>query len=258
MADFVEVLAKTARENINNGYYDISEAYEGAHLSLKSWIASSKIPAILAEIKPASPLKGQLQTEPDFVKIARDYARGGAVGISVLTEPVHFKGSLTALTDVRRAVKLPLLMKDIVIDPVQIDAAKKSGADAVLFIKTLFDRKLTKLGLAEMIREAQSRDLEVLLEVHDENEYSDALSTDADMIGINNRDLRTLELDLTTTKRLLAKFPKQRKIVISESGIETVKDIQFLKECGADAFLVGTTLMLAAEPYHKLRQLIGD
>ncbi len=121
---------------------------------------------------------------------------GGATGISVLTEPKHFGGSLGYLAKVREAVRLPILMKDIIVDPIQIEAASRIGANVVLLIEAIFERGYCELCLDEMITQAHSRRLEVLLETHSEDEYQHAIETDADLVGINNRDLRTLKVDL--------------------------------------------------------------
>ena len=138
-------------------------------------------------------------------KIARAYERGGVSGISVLTEPRHFEGDIRYLPLVKKSVKVPVLMKDIIIDPVQIDAGAEMGADAVLFIAAIFMNRLAKVSLEEMFSRARSRGLEVLFEAHTENEFMFALESEADVVGINNRNLDTLEVSLETSKSLLAR-----------------------------------------------------
>ena len=182
--------------------------------------------------------------------------RGGAVGLSVLTEPKHFNGYLTALTQTRNAVEMPILMKDIIVSPKQLDRAAKMGANAVLLIQGLFDRGYVELGVDDMITYAFDLGLEVLLETHSEAEYQSALDSGADLIGINNRNLATLKIDLNTTKTILQKRGKDGKTVISESGIKTVADLQFLRSCGADAFLIGSSIMLTENVESKVKEFV--
>jgi indole-3-glycerol phosphate synthase len=188
-------------------------------------------------------------------KIAEAMARGGAVGISVLTEPKHFHGSLGNLCKVRGTVKLPVLMKDIVVSLLQLSAASRTGANAVLLIQALFDRGYCKQSADEMVADAHARNLEVLLETHNEDEFRRALSSDADLVGINNRDLGTLKVDLNVTQRILQKNPPEGKLVVSESGIHTPADVRFLRGCGAHAFLVGSAVMLSSNVEEKVREL---
>jgi indole-3-glycerol phosphate synthase len=147
-------------------------------------------------------------------------------------------------------------MKDIIISPVQLEAAATVGADAVLLIKALFDRGYCKPGVDEMVVEAHSRGLEVLLEAHSEDEFHRALGSDADMVGINNRDLGTLKVDLNVTKKILEKNPGEGKIVVSESGITKADNVRFLRACGADAFLVGSAIMRADDVEAKVREFV--
>jgi indole-3-glycerol phosphate synthase len=188
-------------------------------------------------------------------QIALSMERSGAVGISVLTEPKHFMGSLSSLTKVHTAVRLPILMKDIVLSIEQLDAATALGANAVLLIQGIYDRGYGEREIVEMIKEAHSRGLEVLLEVHDENEFHRAVTSDADLIGINNRNLATLQVDLNTTKKILERAPMSGMLVVSESGIKTADDIRFLNGCGANAFLVGSAVMSADDVESKVRDL---
>jgi indole-3-glycerol phosphate synthase len=199
---------------------------------------------------------GTIRKNVDVKNIAVAMEKAGAVGISVLTEPKHFGGSLAFLTEVRRAVKLPLLMKDIIISPIQLEAASNAGANAVLLIEALFERGYCECGVHDMIAWAHSMNLEVLLEIHSEEEFSSALNTSANLIGINNRDLRTLKVDLGTTKRILRKIDPQGKVIVSESGIKTPVNIRFLQDCGVNAFLIGSSIMLARNVEEKVKEFV--
>lgn len=268
-ASFVFTLARSAAQNIAEGYYrdlDRTQAVGLRRVSLKESIARSRLTPIIAEIKFTSPAEGKLRRPGDVAKIARAYERGGVAGVSVLTEPKHFDGDIRYLPLVKRAVGVPVLMKDIIIDPVQIDAGADMGADAVLFIAAIFKNRLAKASLEQMFSRAHGRGLEVLFEAHTEDEYKLALESEADVVGINNRDLDTLEVELETSKRLLAGSRERRarlkvmgrdKLVISESGITTGRDISELGELGADGFLVGSALMKSPDIEAKVRSLTG-
>ncbi len=181
---------------------------------------------------------------------------GGAVGISILTEPKHFGGSLFSLAKVRSKIKLPLLMKDIIISPVQLESASIASANSVLLIEALFMRGYCECDVHEMIEYAQSLNLEVLLEVHSEKEFSSALNTNADMIGINNRDLRSLKVDLRVTERILKENDPEGEIIVSESGIKTPDDLRFLHECGISAFLIGSAIMMSRDIKKKIKEFV--
>jgi len=224
---------------------------------LKKAILESNHLPLITEIKAASPSSGVIRKNFDPEKVARAMENGGAVGISVLTEPKHFKGSLIYLTKVRKAVNLPILMKDIVISPIQLETASKLGANAVLLIATLFERGYCECDVHEMIAQAQSKNLEVLLETHNEDEFRSAVNSNADLIGINNRDLGTLKVDLGVTKRILEKNDAHGKIVLSESGVKTPTDLRFLHECGAHAFLIGLTIMAADNIEERVKEFVA-
>jgi indole-3-glycerol phosphate synthase len=267
--NFIFTLARSAAQNIAEGYYrGLGREVTGlpARRSLSESIVRSKLVPLLAEIKFASPAEGKLRPAGDVRGIARAYERGGVSGISVLTEPKHFEGDIRYLPLVKKSVKVPVLMKDIVIDPVQIDAGADMGADAVLFIAAIFMNKLATASLQEMFSLARSRGLEVLFEAHTEDEYLFALESDADVVGINNRNLDNLEVSLETSKRLLAKGARQRerlrtvgkdKPVISESGIRTRREMDELMALGADGFLIGSAFMKSSDIEAKVRSLTG-
>jgi indole-3-glycerol phosphate synthase len=256
MADFLDALARDAKETINEGYYEVSTQIPTPPISLKKAIIESKRIPIITEIKAASPSLGTIRKKftPEEVAVAME--KGGAVGISVLTEPKQFRGSLISLIKVRKAVKLPILMKDIIVSPTQLETASKIGANAVLLIEALFERKYCEYDVDEMIAQAQSRNLEVLLETHNESEFQSAVNSNADLIGINNRDLRTLKVDLEVTKKILEKNDVHGKIVVSESGVKTPADLRFLHKCGAHAFLIGSTIMMADNIEKKVKEFV--
>jgi indole-3-glycerol phosphate synthase len=256
MADFLDVLARDAKETINKGYYKFLTQTTTAHISLKKAIFESKTVPVIAEIKAVSPSAGTIRKYLEADRLAKAMEKGGAVGISVLTEPKHFQGSLNSLVEARQAVKLPILMKDIILSPVQLEVASKVGANAVLLIEALFERGYCECDTKEMIAEAHSKNLEVLLETHNEDEFRFAVDSDADLIGINNRDLGTLKVNLDVTRMILKNSDAKGKIVVSESGINTLANLRFLRECGAQAFLIGSAIMLSDNVEVKVKEFV--
>ena len=256
MSDYIDTLAMDAALTIDSGYYHATDSKKQPKVSLKKAIQDCKTNPVIAEIKAASPSLGTIRCIINPKEIAQAMQRVGAVGISVLTEPIHFNGSLSNLSDVRAAVKLPILMKDIVIVPEQIEVAAQLGANAVLLIQALFDKRYCEMTVDKMVAYAHSKGLEVLLETHTVGEFKKAVETDADLIGINNRSLATLKIDLSTTKEILEKHGKAGKTVISESGIKTKADLQFLRDCGADAFLIGSSIMLSDNVEDKVKEFV--
>ena len=206
---------------------------------------------IVAEIKRASPSKGLIRPDFEPVAIAREYAQNGAVALSVVTEERFFEGSLEYLSSIRQAVSLPLLRKDFVVDPYQIVEARSFGADAVLLIATV----LAVDQLKELQRHAQTLSLDVLVEVHTEGDLDRALESGARLVGINNRNLHTFEVDLSVSERLLRRIPRN-VLAVCESGIEGVEQLRRLETAGSHAFLIGETLMRAPKPGAKLAELL--
>jgi indole-3-glycerol phosphate synthase len=258
MNDFLDTLAANAKKTIESGYYkNLQAAATYPNISFKVAIQTCKGNAVITEIKAASPSLGTIRSTINPTEIAQAMQRGGAVGISVLTEPTYFNGSLQTLIQARAAVELPILMKDIIISKEQIDVAAKLGANAVLLIQGLFDKGHCEATEVEMIAYAHSKGLEVLLETHIEAEYVSALKTDADLIGVNNRNLDTLKTDLNTTQQILSAQGKQGRTVVSESGIKTSGHLQFLRGCGADVFLVGSSIMLTDDIEQKVKELVN-
>jgi indole-3-glycerol phosphate synthase len=206
--------------------------------------------ALIAECKQRSPSGGVLQTNYDPAGLARRYAAGGAAAISVLTEPEFFGGDFDHLQAVRAAVEVPVLCKDFLLEPVQLQAARAAGADAVLLIVALLDDE----ALMVLHRQARSLGMQALVEAHEEAELDRALRLGATLIGINNRDLTSMRSDKETTARLRARVPAER-LVISESGIDSAADIDELARLGVNAALVGESLLRAPDLEAKLREL---
>jgi indole-3-glycerol phosphate synthase len=208
--------------------------------------------ALIAEIKKASPSAGLIRAAFDAPALARSYRAGGATCLSVLTEEDHFQGSLGDLARVRAAVELPLLRKDFMLDPYQIPEARAAGADGILLILAA----LSDTAAAELERVAIDWRLDVLVEVHNEEELSRALRLETRLIGINNRDLKSLKTDLAVTERLVTQVPKDR-IVVSESGLATPADLARMARAGVRAFLIGEALMRQADVAAATRALLA-
>jgi indole-3-glycerol phosphate synthase len=208
---------------------------------------------IIAEIKRASPSKGLIREDFDPVAIARDYASHGASAISVLTEDRFFQGSLYDLERVRGAVDVPLLRKDFMMDSYQVIEAKSYGADAVLLIAAMLDPH----RLRELREQATALSLDSLVEVHSEEELDAAVKAGAQLLGINNRDLGTFEVNLSTTERLAPRVPAGMP-AICESGIDSLAQIRRVEKLGIHVFLIGESLMRASRPGKKLQTLLAD
>jgi len=247
-------LVSNSQAAISDGTYEIDANLDKSSKDLIQIIKTNPHPTLLTEIKFSSPSLGKIRTITNPASIAKQMIAGGSKALSVLTQPNLFHGSPEYFMRVRQAVDVPLLMKDIMIENIQIDAAEKIGADYILLIQSLFDQGFLK-EIDEFIEYAHKKELKILLEVHTKQEFVNALDTKADLIGINNRNLDTLEIDLKTTETVLAGYEKQR-MILSESGIETTEDIQYLKKCGADAFLIGSSIMKSDNIEEQVRKLV--
>jgi indole-3-glycerol phosphate synthase len=208
---------------------------------------------VIAECKRRSPSKGVLRAEYDPVAIAAGYAAAGAAAVSVLTEPTFFDGSLEHLSAVRDAVELPLLRKDFIVSRYQVLEARAAGADAVLLIVAA----LSSAELTALLTHAAGQGLEALVEVHDRDELRRALDAGADIVGVNNRNLRTLEVDVRASEELIARMPAT-VVAVSESGLKTADDVVRLRAMGYGAFLVGERFMTQADPGASLGALLRD
>lgn len=256
MPSFLAKLVNDANVRIHAGYYDVPQGIIHEPLSLKSAITSAQNNAIITEIKPTSPSLGKLRENLDPVDTALKMVNGGAIALSILTEPDNFDGSLTNLLKVRRQVTVPLLMKDIIINSRQIEAGIRVGADAVLLIHSALNGSEPS-SVSELTDFTHDRGAEVLLEVHDEEELGSALKSKADIIGINNRNLETLQTDLDTTIKLMsARQNRSGKCVISESGFSRAEDVQRLKPSTVNGFLIGSSIMTSKNLERKVREFV--
>ncbi|HEX4639084.1 MAG TPA: indole-3-glycerol phosphate synthase TrpC [Chthoniobacterales bacterium] len=204
--------------------------------------------AVIAEVKKASPSAGVISAEFNPSEIAKNYERAGANAISVLTDAQFFQGALQHLRDVRRAVSLPLLRKDFILDEIQIAESAANGADAVLLIVAALEQS----QLVDLSRAAESHQLAALVEVHTRDELRRAIAAGAKIVGINNRNLATFDVDLAVTEELCRDVPDEI-VFVSESGIKTARDVERVKACGADAVLVGEALMRGEISIEELR-----
>ena len=207
----------------------------------------------ICEIKKASPSKGIIAENFPYLQIAKEYEAAGAAAISILTEPFYFKGEDRYLEEIANTVSIPLLRKDFTVDEYMIYEAKLMGASAILLICSILDNET----LAEYLHIAHDIGLSVLVETHDENEVKAALKAGARIIGVNNRDLKTFNVDIRLSERLRPLVPEE-KIFVSESGIQTAEDIKKLREIKTDAVLIGETLMRSPDKVVELRRLRGE
>jgi indole-3-glycerol phosphate synthase len=213
---------------------------------------STETCAIIAEVKCASPSRGRLIADFDPVRIAGIYEQNNAAAISVLTDEIYFAGHNNYLTQIRQHSELPLLRKDFIVDPIQIYEARAIGADAVLLIVHVLGEKL-----GQFITVAEKLGMAALVEVHTQGELDLALAADADIIGINNRNLDTFVTDIETSRKLRAQIPKG-KIVVAESGIMARADIEYLMQANIHTFLIGEALITAPDIGKKLRVFKGE
>ncbi|WP_421378764.1 indole-3-glycerol phosphate synthase TrpC [Bacillus salacetis] len=246
MADILTRILERKREEVahlKKYGFEKANLSQGGSPTLFNALHSSKVLGVIAEIKRASPSRGDIVSAIEPEQQAKLYERGGAAAISVLTDTDFFKGSIEDLKTVRKETYLPLLCKDFFIDEIQIDRAKDAGANIILLIVAA----LPQDRLDELYQYASSRGLEVLVEIHDEEEADRAAALGACMIGINNRNLKTFEIDLANTERLASLVNDKDRVIISESGMRSREDALRAARAGADGILVGESLMRSGE-----------
>lgn len=258
---FLYRLADNSYRALDDGAYDLNTSDIKSHdiLDLRKRIISCPYVPIIGEIKYSSPSHGVLLDEkfsPSY--LAETMTESGAIAISVLTQPYEFHGSIYHISAIRHKINAPILMKDIVVSDVQINTARKIGADSILFIKSVFDNNFAEGDLENYLDYANRIGLKAVVEVHTEMEFAEALKLvegSNNILGINNRNLDTLEVDTSVTTEILKKQSKGKSVVISESGISDSKTIRELRKVGADGFLVGTSLVQSSDIGHKLGEL---
>jgi indole-3-glycerol phosphate synthase len=273
-------VANDALLAVKSGYYDLdkSSIYSRKNVletltkpkGLVKAIRASKRKAVICEIKFASPSAGPIRNQGQVRDIVKDMEKGGATALSVLTESMSFGGSITNLLEARETSNLPIIMKDVVISKEQIEAAKKFGASAVLFIEEVFSEGLSKdnISLKESVSFAKNSGLETIVETHTASGLNKILDTDTDVVGINNRDLKTFETSLDTTLSLLREFKsnheKNNRLIMSESGYESAADLKTIirrlnenLSPEPDAFLIGTSIMRSQNIQEKVAEFVG-
>ena len=251
----IKRLVDNSFKAIDEGAYETKHSFTHDAISVRKAVTSCPHAPLITEIKFSSPSQGKIRGKTSPAEIATTMVNAGAIGLSVLTQPYLFDGSIEYLAAIRKTVSVPLLMKDITVSTVQIDAGKKAGADCILLIKAVFDRDLAEDSMEKLAEYAAKKGLQVLVEVHTEQEFAEVLKAKHGLVGINNRNLENLKVDIANTERLLKKHGKSKSLIISESGISKPEDIQYLRGAGADAFLVGTSIMETGDVGAKVAEL---
>jgi indole-3-glycerol phosphate synthase len=254
----IKRLVHNSFKAIDEGAYETQHSFTHDTISVRKAVSSCAHAPLITEIKFSSPSQGKIRGRTSPAEIAMTMVNAGAVGLSVLTQPYLFDGSVEYLAAIRKAVSVPLLMKDITVSTVQIDAGKKAGADCILLIKTVFDKDLAEDSMEKLAEYAAKKGLQVLVEVHTEQEFAEVLKAKHGLVGVNNRNLDNLQVDIANTERLLNRHSKGKSLIISESGIAKPADIQYLRKVGADAFLVGTSIMETGDVGAKVAELYNS
>jgi indole-3-glycerol phosphate synthase len=259
---FLHKLVDNSYRALDSGAYNLTRFNTRSHdiLNLKKCILSCPYVPIVGEIKYASPSHRMLMKEEIMpTDIAEMMINSGAIAISVLTQPYEFRGSIEHISNIRGKIGAPILMKDVIVSDVQIKTARMIGADSILFIKSVFDQNLAESDIEKFLDYANRLELKAVIEAHTDIEFKDTLrlvgSKTDNIIGINNRDLDTLEVDTSITAEILNKHSKGENVVISESGISDAQTIRELRKAGADGFLVGTSILQSIDLASKLSEL---
>ncbi len=250
--DILDKFLENAKASIKEGYYDVDEVPGIERISLRKKLDERF--TVITEIKHASPSGDYGYREIDAEETAMGFLEGGADAISAVVEPKLFRGRLSNIPLAKKA-GLPVLFKDFVISQEQLDAARNVGADCVLLVVKALSR--LDIDIGRMIEKAHANGLEVLLESYDANEMRIAMESDADILGINNRNLQTLTVDIARTKEILDETGAGKKPIISESGIKNAEDVRFVRGLGVSGVLVGTAIWKADDLKGKVRELRG-
>jgi indole-3-glycerol phosphate synthase len=250
----LKTLVDNSFKSIDNGSYEVKGDFNfdnHSTIDLVKRLRNCKHVPLITELKFSSPSKGTILdiNSVSLETIVSEMENAHSSGISILTQPFLFNGSIDHILKIRKKTSLPILMKDIIVSEIQINTAKKIGADCILLIKTIFDKGMAEGSLEKLCEYAKKIGLQVIVETHFRDEFEETLKLNKkgnrlfDIVGINNRNLDTLKIDLDTTKQILQSCSKGNNLVLSESGIYSEEDIVYLKKFGADAFLIGTSLM---------------
>lgn len=253
MMTFLDTIVKDKREELKNFPPQIEIHKQRKTQSFKEKLDCNSNIQVIAEVKRASPSKGDMNLKMDPVDQAKKYAQGGADAISVLTDTSHFKGSMEDLESIRQHTDLPILNKDFIIDERQIFRAYNAGADIILLIVAILNLEQLK----RFYQIATDLGLDVIVEIHDINEMETALELNPTIIGINNRNLHHFTVDLNHTKRVLSKYNRDDIHFIAESGIHSLEDANQMKKAGASGLLIGEALVLADDPSQFVKELKG-
>lgn len=252
LSEIVEDVRRRVKKEKEANPLDVEKIDRSKGRSLRESIESNSAKvSVIAELKKASPSMGEIRSGLSPARLAKAMARGGAAGVSVLTEPEYFGGRPKFLKEAREAVRLPVLRKDFIVDKYQLHQSAQLGADAVLLISEVLGKEIT-----EFVDIARDLGMEPFVEVRNEDQAELARFSEANLIGINNRDLETLEVDISRTEQLLEYLPDD-SVSVSESGIKTRNDVERILEAGADAVLVGTAIMESEDVEDKVRSLVS-
>lgn len=252
LSEIVEDVRRRVKKEKEANPLDVEKIDRSKGRSLRESIESNSAKvSVIAELKKASPSMGEIRSGLSPARLAKAMARGGAAGVSVLTEPEYFGGRPKFLKEAREAVRLPVLRKDFIVDKYQLHQSAQLGADAVLLISEVLGKEIT-----EFVDIARDLGMEPFVEVRNEEQAELARFSEANLIGINNRDLETLEVDISRTEQLLEYLPDD-SVSVSESGIKTRNDVERILEAGADAVLVGTAIMESEDVEDKVRSLVS-